>query len=296
MLRIGTSSWNYKSWESLIYTPGSGSSYLEQYAQIYDSTEVDRWFWSLFDSPEPLLPDPATAEEYARSVPEGFLFTIKVPNSITLTHHYHRDKSKPLRPNPHFLSPELFASFLRSIEALKDHVGALIFQFEYLNKQKMSSQAQFESRMESFFSTVETSYRCTVETRNPQYLNDRYFEFLRRNSLYPCFLQGYYMPNLRNILPGRESWFTQGDLAVIRLHGPDRRGMERMTGKQWDQIVNPKDEEIEAILETIGRLLRRRVDVYLNVNNHYEGSAPLTIDKIRQRLPGIEGAGRRRLP
>jgi uncharacterized protein YecE (DUF72 family) len=104
------------------------------------------------------------------------------------------------------------------------------------------------------------------------------------------------MPNLRNILPGRESWFAQGDLAVIRLHGPDRQGMERMTGKQWDQIVNPKDEEIEAILETIGRLLRRRVDVYLNVNNHYEGSAPLTIDKIRQRLPGIEGAGRRRFP
>jgi uncharacterized protein YecE (DUF72 family) len=292
VLRIGTSSWNYKSWEGLIYTTGSGSSYLEQYAQVYDTAEIDRWFWSLFDSPEPQLPDPATAQEYERSVPEGFLFTIKVPNSVTLTHHYRRDKSKPLRPNPHFLSPQLFAAFLRSIEALKDHIGALIFQFEYLNRQKMSAQTEFQSRMERFFSTVDSPYPCTVETRNPRYLNDRYFEFLRRNSLFPCFLQGYYMPNLRNILPGRESWFAQGDLTVIRLHGPDRQGIERMTGKQWDRVVNPKDDEIGDILDTIGRLLRRKVDVYLNVNNHYEGSAPLTIDKIRQRLPGGEVAAR----
>ena len=68
--------------------------------------------------------------------------------------------------------------------------------------------------------------------------------------------------------------------------------MERQTGKQWDRIVEPKDDEIGDILETIGRLLRRRVDVYLNVNNHYEGSAPLTINKIRKKLPGAEGSGR----
>jgi uncharacterized protein YecE (DUF72 family) len=291
VLRIGTSSWNYDSWEGLVYSRDSGRSYLEQYAQVYDTAEIDRWFWSLFDSPEPRLPDPGTAEEYSRSVPEGFLFTVKVPNSITLTHHYQRDKSKPLQANPHFLSPELFAAFLRRIEALKDHIAALIFQFEYLNRRKMSSQREFQTRLESFFSAIQSPYPCTVETRNPQYLNNLYFEFLRRNNLFPCFLQGYYMPDLRKILPGREQWFAEEDLAIIRLHGPDRQGMEKITGKQWDRIVSPKDEEIGDILETIARLLRRRVDVYLNVNNHYEGSAPLTIGKIREKLPGSETAG-----
>jgi uncharacterized protein YecE (DUF72 family) len=269
----------------LVYDRGSSLSYLQQYAQVYDTAEIDRWFWSLFESPEPKLPDTWTAEEYAGSVPEGFLFTIKVPNSITLTHHYQRDKSKPLRTNPHFLSPELFDAFLRSIEALKDHIGALIFQFEYLNKQKMASQRQFQSRMEEFFSAIDSPYPSTVETRNPQYLNPSYFQFLRHNGLFPCFLQGYYMPDLRKILSAREGWFEEGDLAVIRLHGPDRGGIEKMTGKNWDRIVNPKDEEIGDILDTIARLLRRGVDIYLNVNNHYEGSSPLTIDKIRTRLP-----------
>jgi uncharacterized protein YecE (DUF72 family) len=288
VLRIGTSSWNYDSWEGLVYSRDSGRSYLEQYAEAYDTAEIDRWFWSLFDAPEPRLPDPWTAEEYARSVPEGFLFTIKVPNSITLTHHYRRDKSRPLRANPHFLSPDLFAAFLERIDALKDHVGALIFQFEYLNKQKIASQNDFQSRMETFFRTIRSPYPCTVETRNPRYLNEAYFRFLRDSGLYPCFLQGYYMPDLRKILPQREQWFAEGDLALVRLHGPDRQGMEKMTGKRWDRIVSPKDEEIGEILETIARLLRRRVDVYLNINNHYEGSAPLTIDKIRERLPGLD--------
>jgi uncharacterized protein YecE (DUF72 family) len=291
MLRIGTSSWNFNSWEGLVYSRDSDRSYLEQYAQMYDSAEIDRWFWSLFDSPEPRLPDPRTAEEYARIIPEGFMFTVKVPNSITLTHHYQREKSKPLRSNPNFLSPQLFDAFAESIGALKDHVAALIFQFEYLNKQKMSSQREFQSRMESFFCAIHSPYPCTVETRNPRYLNDHYFDFLRRNSLFPCLLQGYYMPDLRKILPGRESWFSEGDLAIIRLHGPDRRGMERTTGKRWDRIVNPKDEEIGDILVTILRLLRRKVDVYLNVNNHYEGCAPLTIDKIRDGLRAAEGTG-----
>jgi uncharacterized protein YecE (DUF72 family) len=284
MLRIGTSSWNYDSWEGLVYSRGSDRSYLEQYAEVFDTAEIDRWFWSLFESPEARLPDLLTVEEYSRSVPEGFLFTIKVPNSITLTHHYQRDKSKPLQENPHFLSPELFAGFLERIEPLRNRIGALIFQFEYLNKQKISSQKEFESRMTEFFSSINCPYLCTVETRNQQYLNDSYFQFLRKNRLYPCFLQGYYMPDLRRILPGREAWFQEGDLAVVRLHGPDRQGMEKMSGKRWDRIVAPKDEEIGDILDSIGRLLGRGVDIFLNVNNHYEGSAPLTIRKIRDRL------------
>jgi uncharacterized protein YecE (DUF72 family) len=50
---------------------------------------VDQWFWSLFPA-GPKLPDPATARAYAESVPDGFLFTVKVPNSLTLTHYHAR--------------------------------------------------------------------------------------------------------------------------------------------------------------------------------------------------------------
>ena len=70
------------------------------------------------------------------------------------------------------------------------------------------------------------------------------------------------------------------DRVVIRLHGPDRKGIEEKSGGNWNKIIEPKDDELNRIIEMIKNLLSREVDVYLNVNNHYEGSAPLTIEKI----------------
>ena len=77
---------------------------------------------------------------------------------------------------------------------------------------------------------------------------------------------------------------------VVRLHGPDRAGMEQASGGRWDRIVRPRDEELEGVVDLIGRLLANGFEVYLNVNNHYEGSAPLTIEKLRRRLRD-RGAG-----
>ena len=55
-------------------------------------------------------------------------------------------------------------------------------------------------------------------------------------------------------------------------------------GKQWNRVVAPKDEELAAVIDVIRELLNRDVEVYLNVNNHYEGSAPLTIERIEEML------------
>jgi uncharacterized protein YecE (DUF72 family) len=321
-LRFGTSSWKYDSWEGIIYEPGSPRSYLEQYAAHYDTVEIDQWFWSLFEAPEPRLPDPATAAEYARAVPDDFRFTIKIPNSITLTHHYQRDKSRPLRPNPHFLSPALFSEFLRTIQALEGRIGALILQFEYLNRQKMASLSTFLQRLEQFLGEVPRPAPFALECRNPNYLGAPLFRFLRRHDLAPCFLQGYYMPDVRSVarrweagleedaeggtdggrpgaaeggggdigdaatrIAGVERAGEGGRMAILRLHGPDREGMDRTSGKRWDRLLAPKDEEIEGIADLISRFLGRKIDLYVNVNNHYEGCAPLTIDRIREALP-----------
>lgn len=42
-------------------------------------------------------------------------------------------------------------------------------------------------------------------------------------------------------------------------------------------------EELEEV-DIINYFFSKNIDVYLNVNNHYEGSAPLTIQKIKQLL------------
>jgi uncharacterized protein YecE (DUF72 family) len=74
---------------------------------------------------------------------------------------------------------------------------------------------------------------------------------------------------------------------VIRLHGPNRKGIEEKTGGNWSEIVEPKDDAINKISEMILSLLSKEVDVYLNVNNHYEGCAPKTIEKFQKLLSNI---------
>ena len=46
------------------------------------------------------------------------------------------------------------------------------------------------------------------------------------------------------------------------------------------------DKELNDIVEIVKDLNNRGVDIYLNVNNHYERSAPMTIEKIVKLLPG----------
>ncbi len=283
-LRIGTCSWKFPSWHGLVYSSPKGINYLEEYASQYNTVEIDQWFWSLFGGGNIRLPNPADVEVYRNSVPDDFRFTVKVPNSITLTHFYRKAKTTPLVPNPYFFSPTLFQTFLSLLEPLQDVLGPLMFQFEYLSKQKMRSQDQFQEMFEEFIKQLPTSFQYAVEIRNANYLNQAYFEFLSRNGLSPVFLQGYWMPPITDIYAKWRPLILQQETVVIRLHGPDRQGIEKKTGKRWNQLVAPKDGELAAVVDMIRELLGQEVTVYLNVNNHYEGSAPLTIERIRKLL------------
>ena len=71
---------------------------------------------------------------------------------------------------------------------------------------------------------------------------------------------------------------------MIRLHGYDRKAIENKTKEIWNSIVEPKDDELIKIVGTVNNLLHKNVDIFLNVNNHYEGSAPLTIEKIEYMM------------
>jgi uncharacterized protein YecE (DUF72 family) len=285
-LRIGTCSWKYPSWHGLVYSAPKGINYLQEYAEQYDTVEIDRWFWSLFGEDSVGLPQPADVEEYRRSVPDDFVFTVKTPNSVTLTHFYKKRKSDPLVENPYFLSPSLFRSFLSRLDPLADTLGPVMFQFEYLNKKKMASQSRFQELFQAFCAQLPTGYQYGLEMRNNNYLNRSLFEFMARNQLIPVLLQGYWMPSVTDVYDQWRSLIHEHDVVVIRLLGPDRKGIEKQTGKQWDRIVAPRDDELTAIVDTVEDLLARGLDVYLNVNNHYEGSAPLTIERIQHLLSG----------
>jgi uncharacterized protein YecE (DUF72 family) len=282
-IRIGTCHWKYPSWVNLVYSKSKGINYLQEYARKYNTVEIDQWFWSLFAENQVVLPLESTVAEYVDSVPKDFIFTIKVPNSITLTHFYPKEKKEPLRENPHFLSVDLFNKFLEKIAPMQGLLGPLMFQFEYLNKTKMAGLDAFISLLKDLFNKIPKNYSYGIEIRNPNYLLPAYFNFLKNNNISHVFLQGYFMPDIVSIYEKYKEYIS--GCSVIRLHGPHRGDMEKKAGNKWDKIIENRDEELRHITEMVQDMLKRGVDIFLNVNNHYEGSSPLTIERIKKLIP-----------
>ena len=282
-IRFGTCSWKYESWKGIIYPENSKINYLKEYSNHFNTVEIDQWFWSLFAPSKVVLPNKKIVNEYKNSITKDFLFTIKIPNSITLTHFYRKNKSEELIKNPHFLSFDLFNQFLDSIEPLQNQLGCLIFQFEYLNKEKMNSQAQFQNLFYDFWEKVSgASIPIGIEIRNPNYLNKNYFEFLERLKIIPVMLEGYFMPSVIETVQ-KHIGHLSGNI-VFRLHGPDRTGIEKLSNQNWNQIYIDRISELEKLVELFKDLLHRKLDLIVNVNNHFEGSAPITINRIKKLM------------
>ena len=282
MIRFGTCSWKYDSWHGLVYSGKTKKNYLREYSLKFPTVEIDQWFWSLFGVDKVSLPAEKVVREYTDSVSDDFKFTIKVPNSVTLTHFYRKSKTVPLEPNPHFLSNRLMNNIIETLSYMHPKIGILMFQFEYLNKQKMASMDEFFEKFGEFIRQCPSDFNYGIEIRNPNYLKPAYFKFLNDHTLGHVFLQGYYMPSISDIYVN--FWNSIQKFTVIRLHGPDRSDIEKKSKGIWDSIIEPKDSELAQITRIIQELDDKNLDVYVNVNNHYEGSAPLTIERIRDLM------------
>ncbi len=71
---------------------------------------------------------------------------------------------------------------------------------------------------------------------------------------------------------------------LIHFHGIYSSCIEKISGENWNKIYIERDTELKDIVEMIKDLQGSGVDVYLNVNNHYEGCVPMTIEKINRLL------------
>jgi uncharacterized protein YecE (DUF72 family) len=290
LLRLGTCSWKYDSWKGLIYEPLKTyrpDDYLVDYAKKLDSVEVDQWFWSLF--PGSLrLPVPAAVRLYAKSVPDDFIFTVKAPNALTLTHFYAKqtphNASYANKPNPAFLDHDLLCRFLDALAPLHSKLGPIMFQFEYLNKQKMASKEVFFERFGAFIDAAPKGYQYAVEIRNPNYFSPAFFGFLKDHKLGFVYLDGYYMPPIGQIFDKFNP--ETASFQVIRLHGVDRLEIEGETGEVWNKVVAPKPGGLKAAARIVRANAKKRVLTYLNLNNHFEGSAPLSIGRFLDVLAG----------
>jgi uncharacterized protein YecE (DUF72 family) len=293
-LRVGTCSWKFDSWKGLVYQKGmkyASDGYLPDYARLFSTVEVDQWFWSLFPGAPIKLPDEGDVTAYAESVPDDFVFSVKAPNAITLTHYYGKQSARYAeyanKPNDHFLSVDVLHRFLGRLAPMREKLGPVMLQFAYLNKKKMPSLGSFLEQLDAFFAAAPEGYQYAVEPRNPNYLKREFFDFLQERRIGFVFLDGYYMPPLGKVFDGADT-FTS-DFCVLRLHGPNREDIEKMTGHTWDSIVAPQERGLGSAVRIVRENTQRGVSTIVNANNHYEGSAPRTIERFLRMLADTDG-------
>ena len=209
---------------------------------------------------------------------------MKAPNAVTLTHYYSKEPVRGAagKPNPHFLDPGLLQQFLDRLSPLGKKLGPVMFQFEYLNKQKMPSLERFCELVRGFLAKIPRGFLYAVEIRNPNYLSSALFDFLRENGLGYVYLEGYYMPPIGDVFDRFNP--QTAPFSVIRLHGGLRAEIEADTDKAWNRIVSPQPASLQAAARIVRANTRRRALTYVNLNNHFEGSAPLSVERFLEEL------------
>src|SRR2546429_9678825 len=74
-IRVGTSGYVYKHWRSLLYEGVAASGWLERYAQVFDTVELNATFYR--------LPGASMVDGWRERTPRGFLFACKGSRYIT---------------------------------------------------------------------------------------------------------------------------------------------------------------------------------------------------------------------
>jgi uncharacterized protein YecE (DUF72 family) len=104
-LRAGASGFSFQSWRPDFYPAGTRpADFLSLYAQRLPTVEVNGSFYR--------LPSEATFETWARTVPDGFRFAVKVPRTISVFGRVD-------------FAPDLCAR----VRALGDRLGPLLVRF-----------------------------------------------------------------------------------------------------------------------------------------------------------------------
>src|SRR5262245_57724807 len=129
-ISLGNCGWSYADWSGTFYpkelAPGD---YLSYYAEQYRVVEVDSTFYR--------SPSPKMVQGWHDKTPDGFGFSLKVPQTIT-HEKLLLDCQKEVE------------TFLDAVRLLGPKLLCCVLQFGYFNKTKFASLDDFLDRLNPF--------------------------------------------------------------------------------------------------------------------------------------------------
>ena len=257
-LRVGTSSWSSKDWSGVFYPPELPSNrYIEHYATVYDSVEIDATFYG--------VPDVSTVHAWRARTPDGFRFAAKVPRTVT-----HEKTLVDAEGD--------MEQFLDTMAELGDRLGPLLLQFPYFNKKAFESKGPFLERLDAFLGGLPAEFRYVVEVRNKWWIGRDLHEVCQRHRVALAWVHQAWMPSAREWQ--KRLGTTSTNFAYFRFLG-DHKAIEEIT-RTWDKPVVDRTRELERWVPIIQDLRAARLPAYVFFNNHFAGHAPATIELFRE--------------
>lgn len=182
---IGTSGWSYYSFKGIFYPQDTKPrEWLKIYAQHFNTVEINVTFYK--------VPTKKTFEKWYNETPEDFVFSLKIPKTIT-----HIKKLKEIE--------EDLKSFLKSIEPLKEKGKVLLFQ--------LPPSLRFDKELfERFVKTLPTSYKNVIEIRNKTFHTEEFVRILESHNVCLC---------LSDCAGRYPSWYEikTANFLYLRMHG-----------------------------------------------------------------------------
>ncbi|TMC79356.1 MAG: DUF72 domain-containing protein [Chloroflexi bacterium] len=235
-LRVGTSGWQYKHWKSRFYPPELPTAkWLEYYARHFDTVELNNPFYR--------QPEKKTFERWRRSVPDDFVYAVKLNRFITHLKRLNVDRQSIERS-------------YGTMAGLGPKLAVVLVQ--------LPPQMRFdEERAQRFFGMVaRRRRRHALEPREASWFTDDALAFLGRR-------------NIALVAADTPDWPTHlavtADFVYLRFHGPGRR-----------YASNYEDDALREWAERIKGWRAEERDVFAYFNNDEMGYAPRNALRLRE--------------
>jgi uncharacterized protein YecE (DUF72 family) len=263
---IGTSGWSYPkgegTWKGFFYPPGKINE-LEYYSQFFNTVEINSSFYR--------PPDPGFVYNWARRVPKGFLFAVKLWQKFT-----HPKMYKEATGEDAVIAQSDVDLFKHSMEPLykSGKLGALLAQFPPSFKNDGYSRQVLGAVAKAF-----GEYKLAVELRHRSWSDDESTaRFLKDNKMaWVQIDEPRFSTSVAAEVP------VTADIAYFRFHG--RNVKDWWTGDaetRYKYLYSP--EEIDGLADRVKAAGEKVRMLFAFFNNHWQAYAPHNANDLKRAL------------
>lgn len=258
-VRIGTCAWSFEEWCEVFYPRGLPTTeWLSWYARFLPTVEIDSTFYA--------VPQAGAVLRWVEETPSHFRFSCKLPREIT-----HRRKLRNCT--------EELQEFLRAIEPLAPKLRVILIQLP-----PAFSPRDGRVLLRAFLAQLPHDFRFAIEFRHGGWHRPEIIRLLEKHHV--CWVWADTSPlNERNLAPFEFQPRTT-DFLYVRLLGDYSTKYDR-EGKhlhRYGKLLWKREAALESWVLKMERQLPEIRSLYIYANNHFEGFAPETCQRLAERL------------